>query len=305
MAPKVGCIIQGNVRRGSDLILKTLPQLFDYTVFSTWDDEGKIPQGNFDLIRSPKPLVPGFTNRNYQRFSVARGIEAAQAAGCDYVLKWRSDMLPTQLSIESLLEWANFSPPINTKSRIVLPAFRNISINPDTFSSIPDLISFGHIDEMEKLWGDVGFDYSKEFNMPLEDQEKLGSHLMHSASLADFYCAEAELYSLYRAKLAHSTNSHLNHKIVAENYLYLIDHNKLGILWFGPQAGFRSIGQAWEHPWWTVNNWLKRNAAIHPYRRPIGGLRGRIQRKISRMKVRAELKTQEKIWQKKYPAVQL
>jgi len=76
-------------------------------------------------------------------------------------------------------------------------------------------------------------------------------------------------------------------------------------LWFGSKTGFRSVGQAWEHFWWTENNWLKQNAATHPYGRPIGGIRGRIRRKLSKMKVRAELKEQDNTWRQKYSSIEL
>ena len=297
---KVGCIIQGDIRRGSNLILETLPHLFDYTVLSTWNHSQIAPKGNFELIRSPKPAIAGFTNRNYQRFSTARGLEAAKAAGCDYVLKWRTDMLPTQVSTAHLLEWANFSQPINTKSRIVVPAFRNISINPDTFSTIPDLFAFGHIDEMIKLWGDEGFDYAQMMNMSLADQG-LTRNFQDSPILPDLYCAEAELYALYRSKLERSANTVLTHKFVVENHLYLVDHRDLGILWFDKHNGFRSIGQAWEHPWWTVRNWRKCNAKVYPCGYQSKGLIAKLKRKFSKYKIASELKMQEDIWSANYP----
>lgn len=298
---KVGCIIQGDIRRGTKLLLEHLPRLFDYTVLSTWDDGSNIPAGNFEIIKHQKPSQAGFTNRNYQRFTTARGLDAAKIAGCDYVLKWRTDMLPTRLSREQLLKFASFTPPANAKSRIVAPAFRNISIDPDTFSTIPDLFSFGHIDEMEKLWGDIGFDYSKEFNMSPEDQNRLGSNLLHSPLLADLYCAEAELYALYRSKLSKETGNELNHKTVVENYFRLINHNNLGILWFGAKAGFRSIGQAWEHPWWTESQWKRGSARVHPHGYQTNGYLGKIKKKISKFKINAELKHQERIWLDLFP----
>lgn len=293
---KVGCIIQGDIRRGINLVLSTLPNLFDFSVLSTWADSQPIPQGNFEIIKSPKPTVSGFTNRNYQRFSTARGIEAARAAGCDFVLKWRTDMLPTALNVDQLIEWAQFSPPENTKSRIVVPAFRNISIYPDTFSTMPDLFAFGHIDEMEKLWADDGFDYAQQYNMSIRDQESIGSELLDSPSIAELYCAEAELYALYRSKLSEENGINLNHKFVAENYLRLIDHRRLGILWFGASTGFRSIGQAWEHPWWTEKNWLQHNARIYPCGYRTDGPFFKLKKKISKYKIQNELKTQKKIW---------
>ncbi len=302
---KVGCIIQGDFRRGTKLILDKLPELFDFTVLSTWDDEFVSPAGNYAVIKNQKPNTPGFTNRNYQRLTTAKGLEAAKAENCDYVLKWRTDMLPTILSKEQLLQWANFSPPINTKSRIVMPAFRNISIDPDTFSTVPDLFAFGHVEEMTRLWDDSGFDYSKEFNMPLEDQEKLGGSLIQTSLLSEFYCAEAELYTIYRSRLSKFVQTPLNHKIIAENYLRLIDYNPLGILWFGPKKGFRSIGQAWEHPWWTENQWRHRSAKIHPFGYQSSKYLGKIKRKLSTYKINRELKRQEKIWLDLFPNVVL
>lgn len=300
MNMKVGCIIQGDIRRGTKLVLQELPKLFDYTVFSTWDDGKVVPAGNFELIRNLPPAAPGYTHRNYQRLSTARGLEAAKAAGCDYVLKWRSDMLPTAISIEQLLQWANYQTSYNIQSRIVLPAFRNISIDPDTFSSIPDLFAFGHIDEMIKLWGDEGFDYSNMMNMPPSDQ-LLTREFQDSSLLPDLYCAEAELYALYRTKLERSVNAVLTHKFVVENYLYLIDHRKLGILWFDKLNGFRSIGQAWEHPWWTVQNWARHNAKVYPCGYQSTGLIGKFKRKLSKFKVASELRMQEQIWNTTYP----
>lgn len=302
---KVGCIIQGDIRRGSNLILETLPHLFDYTVLSTWNDGQIVPKGNFELIRSSKPVVAGFTNRNYQRFSSARGLEAAKAAGCDYVLKWRTDMLPTRMVVDKLIKWANFSPPEGTSSRIVVPAFRNISISPDTFSTMPDLFSFGHIYEMEKLWGDDGFNYSQAFNMSQQDREALEPEYLSLPSLADLYCAEAELYALYRSRLNKQNNQQLNHKSVAENYLRLIDHQQLGILWFGAQTGFRSLGQAWEHPWWTETQWAQHSAKIYPYGYQSRGPLSRLKKKISKYKIQQELAMQEKIWATQFQNITL
>lgn len=302
---KVGCIIQGDIRRGSNLVLETLPRLFDYTVLSTWNDGQIVPKGDFELIRSPKPQLAGFTNRNYQRLSSAKGLEAAKAAGCDYVLKWRTDMLPTRMTVNQLMEWACFSPPKGTSSRIVVPAFRNISIDPDTFSTMPDLFSFGHIHEMEKLWGDDGFNYSQAFNMSAQDQEALGARFLNVPNLADLYCAEAEVYALYRSKLAENNSQPLSHKYVAENYLRLIDHRQLDILWFGAKTGFRSLGQAWEHPWWTETQWARHSAKVYPYGYQSRGILGRLKKKLSKYKIQQELVMQEKIWADQFQNITL
>lgn len=299
---KIGCIIQGDIRRGTNLVLECVPKLFDYSVLSTWASANIIaPEGDFEVLLNQKPMVRGFSNRNYQRYSTARGLDAAKAAGCDYVLKWRTDLLPTKLSINALLELAQFSPPKHTKSRIVTPAFRNLSVEPDCLSSMPDLFAFGHIDEMEKLWGDKGFDYSKDFNLPLHERDTLGHDLLNSKDFPSLYPPESELYSLYRERLNATESSRFTHKTIAENYCRLINYRDLGILWFGPQQGFRPIGAAWEHPWWTEKQWLKKSAKVQPYGYPFTGLTDKIRRKISRHKVRQEIREQQKIWEQNFP----
>ena len=293
---KIGCIIQGDIRRGTSLVLEHMPKLFDYTVVSTWDDDKNIPTGEFEILRNPQPMVGGFTNRNYQRYTTARGIEAAKMAGCNYVLKWRTDMLPTTLSVKSLLDWAKFSPPKDTQSRIVVPAFRNLSVTPDCFSSMPDLFAFGHISEMEKLWGDQDFDYSQNFNLPTHEQATLAEEILNSNKFSGLYCPEAELYTLYRDRLNRQGGSQFSHKFITANYFRLIDYRDLGILWFAAQQGFRPIGAAWQHPWWTVKQWQNKSAKIHPLGYPSSGLIGKFRKKITDYKIRQELNTQQNIW---------
>ena len=296
---KIGCIIQGDIRRGTNLALEGLTGIFDYTVLSTWEDDyAKIPSGKFDLILNKKPCVPGSSHRNFQRYSTARGLEAVESAGCHYVMKWRTDMLPTKLSIDKLIQYAQFSPPPNTYSRIVIPAFRNISIYPDAFSSIPDLFAFGHITEMKKLWRDEDFDYTKNYNIPLVDLINVDQKFITTDRFVDVYCAEAELYNLFRNHLNQNAQVKLSHKSIIEKYFYLINHNDLDILWFDSNKGFRSIGQAWEHPWWTVRQWKNHSAKIYPLDHNFKGINGRIRRKLSKYKVKKEILKQEGLWQK-------
>lgn len=253
---KVGCVIQGDIRRCTGLIVKELIPKFDFVVLSTWQDEAEnLPNGNYCLILSDKPMVLGLSNRNLQRLSTAKGINAARAAGCDYVLKWRTDMLPTKMDISLLHQWAKFNIPNGAKSRLVMPAYRNLSVDPDWFSSIPDLFSFGHISEMEMLWGDSGFNYSLDMNIPNEMAIEIEGYISQSRLLGDIYCAESELYAIFKSRLQNKLSVQLSHSEIAKNYLRLIDYRRLGIYWFGRERGFRSIHQAWEHPWWTEEIW--------------------------------------------------
>ena len=294
---KTGCVIQGDIRRGTSQILHELPQKFDFTVFSTWvDDEHKAPPGDYSLVVSEKPRVGGLSNRNFQRLSTARGIQAAKDAGCDYVLKWRTDMLPTRLDVNQLLNWTNYKIPNGMKSRLVMPAFRNLSVEPDWFSSIPDLFAFGHIDEMEMLWGDSEFDYALSMNLPSKMSNELKKILPDSTRLADIYSAESELYAIFRSRLQAKLGIELNHRTIAENYFRLFDYQRLGIYWFGKDRGFRSIGQAWEHPWWTESTWQKGNAKVVPSGYSVSGLSANARKAASPVRVWIEQYRQGIAW---------
>lgn len=254
---KTGCIIQGNIRNGFDLILKEMQKHFDVVIVSTWEDEKeRIAAGDFVTIFNPKPQVAGYSHRNYQRYSTARGIEKAKELNCDYVLKWRTDMLPTKLDVIQFIDWANYEIPNGMSSRIVTCAFRNLTVYEDWFSSMPDLFSFGHLDSMELLWGDDGFDYTKMMNPPAQMLMDDGEEWLSRADVSGYWCAESELYAIYKDRLQIKLEIKLSHEEIAKNYLRLVDHDRLSIVWFGENSQFRPIFQALQHPWWSESIWM-------------------------------------------------
>jgi hypothetical protein len=241
--------------------------------------------------------VSGFSNRNYQRMSTARGVQAAKDAGCDYVLKWRTDMLPTRLDLEQLVNWANTNVPFGMKSRLVVPAFRNITVEPDFLSSIPDLIAFSHIDTMELIWGDDNFDYSKDFNLPKGLYRELNSSLLLNDNLGSLYCPESEFYAIFRERLKMKLNIDLDHYTICKNYMRLFNHKRLQIFWFGKHSGFRSIEQAWEHPWWTEFIWEQGEPEKIQSGYPVKGYFNNIKAALSTWRCRAdELRQIMKWW---------
>jgi hypothetical protein len=106
-------------------------------ILSTWkEDAPKIPNGNFEVILNEFPPCKGHAHRNYQRLGVNSGLKLAQKLNCNYVLKWRTDMLPTKLDLHKLLEMSQYNVPQDVSSRIVTCDFRNMSFDPDWFSII-------------------------------------------------------------------------------------------------------------------------------------------------------------------------
>ncbi len=261
---KTACIVQGDVRDGLSLILNELNKHFDYLILSTWEDDlDKIPQGNFYTLLNEKPICSGFSNRNLQRYSVSRGLDIAKKLGVDYVMKWRSDMLPTNFDINLLISSANYLPPKGMKSRIVTCAYRNLTVTEDWFSSIPDLFAFGHIEAMEMLWMDTEFDYSAMYNPPRAMFNLYRPFFeCYNDYISSLWCAESELYSIFKYRLQNKLNSELCHENIVKNYFTLINHNCMRIVWFGNNS-FRPFFQSLEHPWWDVDCWLGKSNIIY------------------------------------------
>lgn len=254
---KTSAVVQGNIRHGAEEVLTGLTKHFNHVVLSTWDDEPveKIPLGNWEVVLNSKPAEPGLSHRNFQRLSTASGLRRARELGATHVLKWRTDMLPTKLDVPQLLAWSDFEVPAGMASRLVTCAFRHLSVQQDWFSTMPDLFAFAEIGLMELLWGDTLFDYSRPMNMPEEMVQALGLDWTARDDAGGLYCAEAELYAIFKSRLQCHLGRSLTHEEIAKGYMRLFDHQLLGICWFGGSGQFRSITQALQHPWWTEQTW--------------------------------------------------
>lgn len=250
-------VVQGNLRRGTDEVLAYLARHFDRVILSTWDDENpdRIPKGDFDVVLNKKPPAPGYSHRNYQRLSTAAGLRRAEELGATHVLKWRTDMLPTRLNVQRLLRWSTYEVPQGLESRLVTCAFRNLTVKNDWFSSIPDLFAFADLRLMKLLWGDETFDFSQNMNIPDAMAKECESRWFERPDVARLYCAETELYAIFKNRLQTFLNKELTHFEIAKHYMRLVNHRRLGICWFGEHGEFRSITQALQHPWWTEWIW--------------------------------------------------
>lgn len=255
---KTACIVQGNIRRGTKETMAALDGHFDVLILSTWkDDESKLPEGRFEVILNEMPHCKGQAYRNYQRLGVDAGLKLAKKLSCNYVLKWRTDMLPTKLDVNRLLDMSQYNVPQDISSRIVLCDFRNMSVQPDWFSSIPDFFAFGHIDMINMLWSADGFDLRMPLNPPNEMKKDLDIQWFYKdiEKAGCYFPPESELYANFKSRLVKKTARQLDHTTIAREYLYLLDYRKFGICWFAPDEGFRPIGVMYRYPWWTESVW--------------------------------------------------
>lgn len=260
---KVGCVVQGNWRPGTNLILTVLAEKFNYVCFSTWSDAqltGSIPN-NVDLLVNHKPISAGYTNRNLQRVSSIRGIRECINNSCDYILKIRTDMLATHIDIQSLISLSNTSPDSKFQ-KIIIPSTRCRSVSPDWFSSISDFYQFGPAHLMHLLWDDEEFDFSKKYNMPPlmpKDIEGLSFALMEKSN-GNAFCAEQELYAWFKYRLCVLYGVDSDHPEIMKNNFYPYDNFK--ICWFGDRfklsplsIGFRPTKPGIFLDWWRPSDW--------------------------------------------------
>lgn len=301
---KTCVVVQGNIRRGTDEVLACLVRHFDLVILSTWDDEpvGSIPHGNWQVVRSCKPVAAGHTHRNFQRLGTAAGLLRARELGATHVLKWRTDMLPTKLDVAQLLAWSDFDVPAGMSSRLVTCAFRNLTVREDWFSTIPDLFAFGDIRLMNLLWGDEAFDYSRSMNIPEGMVQRVGLEWTARHDAAGLFCAEAELYAIFKSRLQRELGLELTHVEIAKKYMRLIDHSRLGICWFAESSGFRSITQALQHPWWTERTWEHGQPRVTEWGYPETTWLQKLRRKhLTRLVTRYELHRERK-WYESFRA---
>lgn len=295
--PSIFAVVQGNLRRGTDEVLTCLTKHFKQVILSTWDDEplDTLRGKGIDIVTSRKPVSTGYTHRNYQRLGTAAGLRRAEELGATHVLKWRTDMLPTNLSVSKLMEWSEYDPPENLGSRLVTCAFRNLSVEPDWFSSIPDYFAFSNLRVMKMLWDDDGFDYSKDMNVPDEMFRECGTEWAHATSAAKVFCAESELYAIFKWRLQKTLGISLTHPIVAKKYMRLFDHRRLRICWFSTND-FRSIFQAAQHPWWSESTWRKGNPTISVPGYP----ESKLSQYLKKRCLSPPLRKRELYWQRKW-----
>lgn len=276
---KLACIIQGDIRTNKfDLILDEIQKHFSLVIVSCWEsDPDLVPRDNLIQLKNTTPTKRGFQNRNLQRFSTARGIELAKKLGVDYALKWRSDFLPTKFDLNIFID------KCENGNKIVFPAFRNLSVCPDFFSSFPDYFAFGSIKMLELLWGDQDHDYSKDYNLPkkIKDDVKIINNKVfyQEKDYSYAYDPHVELYALFKDKIFETTSVIYSHPDIIFEFFNPINHKDLKICWFSSNSSYRSITQAIMFPWWTTHSYNTGSVKyaspgyeIHPFKHFIGKL---------------------------------
>ena len=259
--PKIAAIVQGNVREGTLEIIEELSRHFDHVILSAWEaDRDKAPVGDYVRIFNKRPANEGATNRNLQRWSTCSGLRSAAELNCEFVLKWRTDLLPIKLDREALLGWAHHATPAGFPSRLVMCPFRQLSVTPDWFSSFPDFFAFGHIEMVRLLWEAPGFDFELPLNVPPGMRSLPGFAIrqnrlfLNDIDVTISYNAHNECYAWFKENLQKQIQREITHREVVREFLALPDHRRWRICWFGDRR-FRAINQASDLGWLSERQW--------------------------------------------------
>jgi hypothetical protein len=155
---KIAIVLQGAVDNKShslSSIISRYQNLYPlaHIILSTWEDENTDFlqfSEKFHLVKSNKPRNPGIANVNLQIASTCAGIELAEALGCQYVIKSRSDqMLLNSTFLINLYEIVHKHSTQKNNLKLVISSFNTFCFRK---YSISDMFTFGEISEMKNFW---------------------------------------------------------------------------------------------------------------------------------------------------------
>lgn len=263
---KTACVIQGNIRVGTYEIINEMKKHFDIVILSTWQNEEILyKKQDIVILKNKFPKNKGHGNRNLQRFSTIEGLKKAKELNCNFVMKWRTDILPTRFNINIF-----FDKSKGAKNEygyyLVCPFFRILTAKPCVYSTIPDIFMFGHIDMMMDYWDDVDVDYSLEQNIPQSKKEILNN--LHEKDKYRFlnYTTEAELFLFFQEKINRKNDKNLSHAEIVRNYFNPIEHELLHLVWFDNKGDYRAIDPTTLYKWWNREIYEgKKNIPVYDY----------------------------------------
>jgi hypothetical protein len=156
-------VIQGPLVGSDNFTLETvrlyrrlMPQAL--LVVSTWRSTSPVAIEQLraegaDVVLSDPPAVSGGHNINFQMISTSAGIRHARQAGCEYVIKTRTDqrfhahaVLPY---LFALLEEYPSIDPARQRQRIIELSLSICRYRP---YSMCDMFQFGHVDDLLAMW---------------------------------------------------------------------------------------------------------------------------------------------------------
>jgi hypothetical protein len=232
---QIGIVIQGKLKTEEDFTLETV-RLYRQTFLncpifvSTWNDESPaavqaLEAAGATVLLNEPPALSGWSHLNYQIRSTLAGIHAATEAGCQYVLKTRTDTrmyagniapflvgLLTQFPVRGTRNATGRLAVLDWATRLFLPQHP------------ADILMFGHIEDMTAYWS---AELCEERDIPDS------THRQHFAELLNPLVPEIYLCRRYLKKLGYdyqpTVASWWN---VLGDLFVVVDRTQLGHFWW-------------------------------------------------------------------------
>lgn len=234
--PPTAIVIQGPLAHHDDFTLESARlyrRLMPHAliVVSTWRKEPsaaleRLRAEGVDVVLSNPPATSGGNNVNFQMVSTLAGIRHAQQAGCEYVLKTRSDqrfhaqnLLPYFFAL--LAEYPTAYPD-RQRRRIIEPSLSICRYRP---YSMCDMFQFGHIDDMLTMW-----------NQPLDPRSfsaaEYGRQQITPRKISEDRIAEIYIHRGYLEAIGEHPDVDLAtyYRLLAD-YFIVIDKDVLDLFW--------------------------------------------------------------------------
>lgn len=161
--PPTALVIQGPLVDSDDFTLESvrlyrrlMPQAL--IVVSTWRNAplatvAALRAEGVDVVLSDLPAISGGHNINFQMISTSAGIRHAKQAGCEYVIKTRTDQrIHAHAVLPYLFALLDEYPPVDLarqRQRIIEPSLSICRYRP---YSMCDMFQFGHVDDLMRMW---------------------------------------------------------------------------------------------------------------------------------------------------------
>ena len=227
---KIAIVLQGAVDNKSNSlssIISRYQSLYPlaHIILSTWEDENTDflqSTEKLHLVKSIKPRNPGIANVNLQIVSTRSGIELAEALGCQYVIKSRSDqMLLNSTFLINLYEIVDKNSTQINNLKLVISSFNTFCFRK---YSISDMFTFGEISEMKNFWF-IPLDPRDSFELSLID-------ISDNESWCKLRVAENYISCLYLEKWGLTLDFTFEQYYEAlSDYFIVIDAQELGQTW--------------------------------------------------------------------------
>lgn len=234
--PRAGVVVQGPIVRRDDFTIESarlyrhlMPQT--EIIVSTWEADrhpalDALRDEGIHVVYSTPPRVSGANNINFQIRSTQAGIRKARELGCEHVLKSRSDQRFHAGGLQpyfcDLMTENPPAHPLRQRQRVI-----ELSLNICRYRpySMCDMFQYGHIDDLERMWGVA--DDPRSITVAEYSRQVITARKISTDRIAEIYVHRAYLEAIGDDP---TVDLAAYYRILGE-YFIVIDKDEVDLFW--------------------------------------------------------------------------